>query len=338
MNRRRGLLLGGVVALACLVVVFAVLRWGTSNSPQAQAGTGPSGTGHARTGPTEIGVYMSGNNAGLDAYTAGWKAQPNIASFYLNWNSSLPALMNTYAGQGRTLQVSFSTKSTDGSYVRWSDIAAGTYDDRIVSMITSLDALGVRVLLSLDVEPDAQYDAQSDASGTNTPGVAPGQTPAQYVAAADHFADLIHAHSTHVRSLVWLAGFKDAATSASFLPAHAKIDNIGWDPYKNGDHPVSETATQLFARFIETVLIPSGYGDVPRHIDETGIQTDAWPSGGQFTTAQQSAFFDGIPAAMAADDISSVIWFRADSGNHAYIPTDPAVDQQFGSMVATALP
>ena len=157
------------------------------------------------------------------------------------------------------------------------------------------------------------------------------------MAAANHVADLIHAHSTHVQSLVWLAGFKDAATSASFLPAHSKIDNIGWDPYKNGDHPVSETPTQLFAKFIDTVLTPYGYGDIPRHINETGIGTGVGVSGGQFTTSQQSAFFEGIPAAMAADHIESVIWFRANSGGHDYIPTDPAVDETFASMVAHAL-
>ncbi len=324
MSRRRGLLLGGgVLALACLVGGYAVLRGGSDSSLDADAG---------------IGVYMSGNNAGLDAYTADWEVQPNVASFYLNWNSSVPPLMGTYAAQGRTLQVSFSTRATDGSYVRWNDIAAGRYDAHVVEMITALDRLGVTVRLSLDVEPDAQYDAQFDATGTRPPGVAPGQTPAQYVAAADHVADLIHAHATHVQSLVWLAGFKDAATSASFLPARSKLDNVGWDPYKNSDHPADETPTQLFARFIDTVLKPYGYGDVPRHIDETGIQTDAWPSGGRFTTSQQSDFFEGIPDAMTADRIESVIWFRADSGNHPYIPTDPAVDQAFASMLADALP
>jgi hypothetical protein len=320
MIRHRGLLLGGgVVGLVCLLVVYAVVR--------AVNGTPDS--------PKEIGVYMSGNNAGLDAFTADWSVQPKIASFYLGWDTTEPDLLKTYAAQGRTLQISLSTKSTDGHYVLWNDIAAGTYDAHIVSTIKSLDALGVTVLLALDVEPDGQYDAQSDASG-GSPGVAPGQTPAQYVAAADHFADLIHANSTHVQSLVWLAGFQDAATSASFLPAHSKLDNIGWDPYKKGNHPVDETPTQLFATFIHDVLVPYGYGDIPRHIDETGIETGVWPSGGQFTSAQQMAFFRGVPDAMTADDIESVVWFRTDSGNFPYIPTDPAVDQAFASVVAQA--
>lgn len=271
---------------------------------------------------------MSGNNAGVAALTSSWAQQPNIGSFYLNWNSHVTPLMKTYAAQGRTLQVSFSTRSTTGSYATWNDIAAGTYDTTILTLIKSLDTLGVTVLLSLDCEPDGQYDKT---------GVAPGQTPAQYVAAANHFADLIHANSTHVQSSIWLTGSRDPSLEAQFLPAHSKLDNIGWDPYKNYNHPAAETPTQLFATFINNVLVPHGYGDIARHINETGIQTDVWPSGGQFTTAQQQAFFNAIPAAMAANDIESVVWFRANSGAHYYIPTDPAVDQTFATMVGCSL-
>jgi hypothetical protein len=244
--------------------------------------------------------------------------------------------MKTYTAQGREIQVRLGTKSSTGSYVTWADIAGGRYDSHLVSVIKSLEAMGVRVLASLDSEPDAQYDASHDAGGSNTPGVMPGQTPAQYVAAADHFADLIHANTTHVESLVWLAGFKDAATTASFLPAHSKLDNIGWDPYKTGSHSADETPTQLFATFIDTVLVPYGYDDIPRHITETGIDTGrdgvvVW------TTEQQIAFWQALPDAMTADDIESVVWFRDNSGRLDYIPTDPSVDQAFAAMVADAL-
>ncbi|MGC4110416.1 MAG: hypothetical protein QM747_08345 [Nocardioides sp.] len=297
---------------------------GPTSAPTTGPTSAPPSTGTGDTGSPKVGIYMSGNGTGLDAYTSGWAAQPNVGSFYLNWNSKVPALMKTYASQGREIQAEISTKISAGSYVTWSDIAKGTYDDHLISMIQSLDALNTRVLLALDVEPDGQYNG-----GT---GVAPGQTPAQYVAAANHVADLIHANSTHVESMVWLAGYQDAATEASFLPAHSKIDNIGWDPYKTGSHAVSETATQLFAKFINTVLVPYGYGDIPRHITETGIQTDASSSGSTFSTQTQIDFYQGIPAAMAADDIESVVWFRANSGTHHYIPTDSSVDQAFASM------
>ena len=137
--------------------------------------------------------------------------------------------------------------------------------------------------------------------------------------------------------MVWLAGFKDAATSASFLPAHAKLDNVGWDPYKTGSHPASETATQLFATFVNTVLVPYGYDDIPRHILETGIKTDTFSSGELFDTQTQVDFMKSIPAAMDANDLESVIWFRANSGAHDYIPTSSSVDQAFESMTDVAL-
>jgi hypothetical protein len=269
---------------------------------------------------------MDGNNAGLDAYTSTWKVQPNLASFYLNWNSKVPALMRTYANQGRQIQVALSTKISAGSYVTWAAIARGTYDSQIISTIKSLNALGTRVLLSLDVEPDGQY--------TGGGGVAPGQTPAQYVAAANHVADLIHANATHVQSLVWLAGYKDAATEASFLPARSKLDNVGWDPYMNGNYDPSTTPSQLFARFINSVLIPYGYGSVPRHILETGIKTDRFSNGKSFSAQNQISFYQGIPAAMQYDDISSVVWFRDNSGHNNYVPTDSSIDKAFAQVVA----
>jgi hypothetical protein len=237
--------------------------------------------------------------------------------------------MKTYASQGREIQAELSTKISAGSWVTWSDIAQGTYDSHIVSLIKSLDALGTPVLLALDVEPDGQYDG-----GT---GVAPGQTPAQYVAAANHVADLIHANATHVESLVWLAGYRDAATEASFLPALSKLDNVGWDPYLTGSHAASETPTHLFATFIDNVLIPHGYGNVPRHILETGIQTDPAANGKTFSSADQINFFNAIPAAMTTDNIQSVIWFRDNSGTHDYIPTNSSVDQAFATMTHNLL-
>jgi hypothetical protein len=283
----------------------------------------------ASTRSPEVGVYLSGNNAGLDSYTSGWPEQPNVASYYLPWNNGLPTSMKTYASHGRTIEVALMTKISAGNWVRWNSIANGSQDSRIITVVKALDALGVPVLLSLDCEPDAQFDR-----GGSSPGVAQGQTPAQYVAAANHVADLVHAHATRVESAVHLAGFRTPSIEASFLPAHSKLDNVGWDPYMTGSHPASETATQLFATFINNVLVPYGYDDIPRNIPETGIKTDKFSDGkSSFSTQTQISFYDSIPAAMAADHIRSVIWFRSNSGTHDYIPTDYSVDKTFEAMV-----
>jgi len=162
MHRRRSAL---VVARLVVLLVAAVLVRTQTRAHAPTAG---------------VGVYLPGNNAGLSSYTGGWATQPTIAAFYLQWDSTVPPVMQSAAAEGRMLQVGFSTRSTDGAYVRWSDIARGTYDSHIVAMVKSLDALGVPVMMALDVEPDGQYD--------KTGHVAPGQTPAQYVAAADHVA------------------------------------------------------------------------------------------------------------------------------------------------------
>lgn len=274
-----------------------------------------------------IGVYMSGNNTGLNAYTAGWPKQPNAGSFYCSWNTTVAGtpLMSTYASQGRWLHVELATRISGSNYVTWADIASGTYDAHLISFITALDALGTTVYLSLDNEADIKAT-----SGTGE--VAPGQTAAQYVAAANHLFDLIHAHSTNVKAMVWLAG-GTPNTAKNFLPAHSKLDAVGWDPYKTGTHK-ADTATSLFAAFINAVLVPAGYADIPRHINESGIVVGALATGGSYSTQDQIDFYNGWPAAMDANQIVCAVWFRANSGAHPYIPTDPSVDAAFEAMVA----
>jgi hypothetical protein len=65
--------------------------------------------------------------------------------------------------------------------------------------------------------------------------------------------------------------------------------------------------------------------------------TDPFSGGGQYTTAQQVAFYQGVPDAMDALGLASVVWFRANSGAHDYIPTDPAVDAAFRDMLAASI-
>jgi hypothetical protein len=295
--------------------------------------------------PKLIGIFTSGNNQSsgssnvrqdsrypgltivntpVDTLTASWPTKPNLGSFYMGWNVTVAStpLMATWAGQGRVLQVELAT----GTSIFWADIATGTYDAKILSFINSLDNLGTRVLLSLDNEADLKISNGQAASG---------QTAAQYKAAANRMADLIHGNADNVESSCWLAG--SGANVASFLPDVGKLDNVGWDPYKVGTHPASETPTQTFAAFITNTLVPNGYSAVKRHIFETGIKTDLFTSGGSFTVAQQIAYYQGIPAAMDANQIESVIWFRANSGSHNYIPTDVTVDNAFRDMLDAAV-
>lgn len=284
----------------------------------------------AQTGKL-IGIYMSGSNSGLDALTSSWPTKPNLASFYMGWNVTIAstAKIAQYANEGRVIQMELATRTGTSSYVLWSDIAAGVHDAHIINFINTADNLGTRVMLSLDNEPELKAT-----SGTGE--VAPGQTAAQYKAAANRFADLIHANATNVESLMWYAS-GNTSGAINWMPTVTKLDNVGWDPYKRGDHPVSETATQLFATFINNVLIPNGYGSVKRHILETGIKVDAFSNGGSFDVPTQIAFYRGFPAAMDALSIESIIWFRANSGAHDYIPLDSSVDDAFRDMLDAAI-
>lgn len=279
-----------------------------------------------------IGIYQSGNNTSpdLDTTTAGWPTQPNLASFYFNWGSNFSnnTKLLEYSGQDRVLLVAFLQKVTGGGFVLWDEMASGSQDAAIITMLGYLNALSAsRIIVTLDNEPD----------NGNTSAHPSSQTAAEYKAAAERFFGLVADNTdVHVEPGLHFAGGNTTLVK-SMMPTAAKITNLGWDPYKTGSHAVSETPTQLFQSFINNVIVPLGLEDKSRHIMETGIKTDTFSNGGSFTVATQEQFYTDIPAGMDANQIESVLWFRADSGQHNYIPTDPAVDQAFETMLDGAL-
>jgi hypothetical protein len=288
-----------------------------------------------------IGVYMSGNNNGLETYESSWPTKTNCNTYYVTWtgNSSSPnwtppSHMSVAAGQGHTIMLEMDSKqATGGPWVTWANIASGSLDSFIIDFLDELDALGVPVYLSLENEADLKWDAGDGK-------VAPGQTTAQYKAACDKVYDLIHANTTNVHSLLWLAG-GTASRAIAMLPTKSKLDAISWDPYKKGTE-CSLNTSQVLNRFIANVLIPTGYDTVPkRFITETGIKVNAFNGTQcgitQFPTSTQIDYYNGIPGAMDANDIDGVVWFRTNSGAHPYIPTDPAVDAAFRDMVDNTL-
>lgn len=275
-----------------------------------------------------IGLYRSGNNSDLASYTSGWPTAPNAVTFYFNWGANLnPAsqpLLNQYAEENRLIHIAMLSKITSTSWITWQNFANGMYDSAMISQLQKIDALPAdRIIVSFDNEPD----------NSNPTAHAPNQTAASYKAAANRFYTLLRATcGPHVENNIHFAG-GNASLCRSMLADHNKLENVSWDPYKVGTDPVGQTATQCFQAFINNVLQPAGYLDIPRHITETGIKVDTFSNGGSFDVATQIAFYQGWPAAIDACSLESVIWFCSNSGQHDYIPTDNSVKNAFRDML-----
>lgn len=287
-----------------------------------------------------VGVYMGSNMAPVDNYESGWPTKTNIGSFYFVWGANLnsgsqPDLYDWCSRDNQVIHIAYMTKLNNTSWVRWDDIASGTYDSNITSQLTKINNIplgtNTKIIVSFDNEPD----------NGNVTAHAPNQTAQQYASGALHFFDMVHSIcGPKVETGIHFAGgnqsFCNTVLTSGGSSLHSKLDNVGWDPYKKGTE-TTLNCTQLWAEFINGVLIPRGFDDIPRHITETGIKTDVFSNGGQYTTAQQITFYQQWPAALAANNIKSAIWFRSNSGQHDYIPTDSAVDNAFRDMVDSYL-
>lgn len=287
-----------------------------------------------------LGVYMSSNMGPVDGYESSWPTKTNIGSFYFVWGANLnsgaqPDLYDYCSRQNYVIHIAMLTKLNNTSWVRWDDIANGVYDSNIVSQLQKINNIplgaGTKIIVSFDNEPD----------NGNATAHAPNQTAAEYAAGAIHFFDLLNANcGPKIETGIHFAGgnqsFCNTVLSSGGSALHTRLENVGWDPYKKGTE-TTLNCTQLWAEFINGVLIPRGFDDIPRHITETGIKTDVFSNGGQYTTAQQITFYQQWPAALAANNIKSAIWFRSNSGQHNYIPTDSAVDDAFRDMVDSYL-
>jgi hypothetical protein len=268
-----------------------------------------------------VGVYSSGNKP----MTAIAGTKLTAASFYVAHGATLPAAVEAAAKAGQDIVIEISSQKS-GGYDTWAAFAKGAFDADLARHRDALAALatkyGVEVFASFENEPDEKVSNNQAATG---------QTAAQYVAAANHWGDLCK--GAKVVPLVWLAGNK--ATATDFLPDIAKIRAVSWDPYKTGTKTTMD-ASALFKAFAAKLDAKGWTADKARRlISETGIKVDAFSGGGSYTVADQTKFWAQIPAAAKAAGVELVIWFRANSGAHDYIPTDASIDPAFAAMAAS---
>lgn len=127
--------------------------------------------------------------------------------------------------------------------VRWSDVAAGAYDDRLRRQARGIAALRRPVFVTFDHEAD---QPSNDVRGT----------PADFVRAWRHVHDLFE--RVHARNVVWVwvvLGWPSSfPTAGRMWPGDSYVDWISWDAYNDASCRTGQPAAGGQRTFAEVAL------------------------------------------------------------------------------------
>jgi hypothetical protein len=196
----------------------------------------------------------------------------DIVLMYYDFSNRLgpgrfPDRQMTQLSQGRIPLYDWETRDfAAGTYLRWSAIAAGRYDDSVViPQAQRLKAYGKPVMLGLDHEMDISYPKHG--------------SPAEYRAMYRHIRDVFAAQG--VGNVVWVwdvtgwLGSNRGDLVKSFYPGDDLVDWIGYDPYnsgkcKGGGWKTFEQTISTFYRWTAA----NGLGSKPLLLQEYGLTPD----------------------------------------------------------------
>lgn len=218
---------------APVVVLLVVVALASAAPPSA--GAGPAGRdqpcGVSRTLVPSCGAWWGTAayvrpgetlDAAMSAAEARLGRSLDIVHNYHRWDDVFPSASELRrSGRGQLLLLAWSATRLDGSRVPWADIASGREDAVIDAAAARLAALGRRLFLTFNHEPEDDVGRNGSA--------------ADYVAAFRH----IHRRlaSEGVSNVVWVwtvMGLTNAPWPAAYGPLYpgpSYVDWIGWDPY-----------------------------------------------------------------------------------------------------------
>lgn len=260
-----------------------------------------------------LGVYRSGNEGDVDTYAAGWPL--TVESFYENHAARVKGTPEIEAAlkKGRDVIVAIDTKVNATTWTAFSDVATGAIDTDLTAWGTDLAALlakypGRRAWTAI------AHEAEN--GGRN-----PADTASSFLAMRKRFSGLMRGHGISVD--YWAA----SGMNKTFYGDKADVDLVTGDRYYRGTDKHGQTMTQTLQPFVDT-LNAVGWGDVPRGLTETGIVVN------KFTSAEQTAWWQSAPAAVATHKLTLFIAFQ-DDRDLEYVPTDPAVKTAIQGVYTT---
>lgn len=137
---------------------------------------------------------------------------------FISWEGGIVTWQaRTDLDMGRIPFIGWKTVRSDGSYVRWADIAQGRYDAWIRQQASEAREFGAPMIISFHHEPE------------NDVGVNKAGSPADYRAASRRVAAIFEQQrATNVKfAFVLMAGAYERGDADRFYPGDAYVDYIG---------------------------------------------------------------------------------------------------------------
>ena len=228
----------------------------------------------------------SGNASAVASFEATINRRLDIVHQYHAWNDTWPTSTEySWAAGGRIIFGNISARSTNAGVLKWSAIAAGTYDAQIDAMASRLKAFGRYVFVSFDQEPESRL------GGT-------GFAAADYINASRR----IHARfdARGAANVVWVwnvagsTSSTDLARYKSLYPGDGYVDWVAWDPYNWNTciHPYGwRTFDQTVAGFYNWLAaghLTTGAASKPYMLAEYGSVEGAAGAKGQWFRGEGS--------------------------------------------------
>jgi mannan endo-1,4-beta-mannosidase len=175
----------------------------------------------------------------------------------------------------------------DGSVPAMTGIAAGQYDDYLVSFGQAIKAFGHPVLVTFAHEMNGSWYPWGN-------GGSEGTSPEQWIAAWDHVVTVINAQAPGLVTWVWAPNVEiGAGPIAAYWPGSRYVGEVGLDGYLSTD---SETFQSVFGQTIADVR---SLTSLPIWITETGMNQD------DTTDSRLAAFVDAVESS----GVTGILYF-----------------------------
>ena len=310
--RRWGRIGRAAAGLAVVLSVFISPSAGSAQSPSLPTSGALFGafvqTG-THTGPDR--------RSALTSFESLVGRQMAIERVYYQWDQAWPTADDAWTRDaGRIPYISWNAKRTDGTFVKWADIASGAYDAVILARAADLIAFGGPMIFTFNHEPE--NDAVAG-------------TPADFIAAFRHIRSIFETAGVANVTYAWtmMAWSFRVGTADQFYPGADVVDVIAADGYNwytcpNHDDPW-RSFTEVFGPFH---AFGQQHGK-PMVIAEWGGREDPAVPG------RKATWFDEASTQLKQwPDIAGVIYFDADKGCSRWVDSSPSSLASFQAMGA----
>jgi hypothetical protein len=312
MTRRSIWAAGAVVAAVVLLVIVLVLNPFSS----APAGSGTSGA--------LFGAFVQpGPRTGADRRAAVTSFESLIGRplamerVYYRWDEPWPTADDDWTRDaGRIPFISWNTRLANGSWVPWTDIAAGRYDDVLHERAAALKAFGSPVVFSFNHEPE------------NDPAAGSAD---DFVSAYQHIHDVFETDGVTNVTYAWtmMAWSFRSGNAAAYYPGDDVVDVVAADGYNQYGCPQGNAPWRSFTDIFNAFYSFGAEHGKRMVVAEWGAHEDPADPG------REASWFDEASAQLQQwPGIVAVLYFDADRGCARWVDSSPQTLDAFRAMAS----